>query len=123
MVIAPLRFGEGRGRGPSSRRRPAAAPLVQRKACGRTRAPFLEEQTMTRRPRWLIPSSAVLAAVVLIAIPLLVPMGCNDVSPPQLQTLPKAPNPEIDNTVTPPSVEEKALAMARLEKAIRAHGG
>jgi len=78
---------------------------------------------MTRRLRWLIPSSLVLAAAALVAIPLLVPVGCNDAGPPPLQTLSNSGGTPIQEVVQPPNAAEKTEAMDRLDRAIKAHGG
>ena len=77
---------------------------------------------MTRRPRRPIPSSVVLAAA-LVAIPLLVPVGCNDAGPPPLQTLSSSGGTPTQEVVQPPSAAEKTEAMDRLDRAIKAHGG
>ncbi len=74
---------------------------------------------MTRRARWLIPSSVLLAASAVC-----ISAGCNDTGAPPLQTVPQAkPGQDADDIVQTPTADEKKVAMERLDKAIKAHGG
>src|SRR5262245_11460377 len=61
-------------------------------------------------------------AVVLAVIPLLAPIGCNDATTPQIQTIHKRDTAK-DDLVEPPTPDEKKIALERLDKAIAAHGG